>query len=76
MKSRRVLGALVVVLAVAGCGDNIKRGDPPPGERSVVQTSVSGGMVARSQNYQIVSTVTSGDLDAKSPAHTVRGGVQ
>jgi hypothetical protein len=78
MEHRRVLGFLFVALAlaVAGCGDNIKPGGPPAGERGVVQTSVSGGMVARSENYRIVSTVTSGDLSATSAAHSVRGGAQ
>ena len=79
MNHRRVLAFLFVALAIAGCGDNIKPqpggGTPAPG-RGVVQTSVSGGMVARSENYRIVSTVTSGDLNATSPAHAVRGGAQ
>lgn len=76
VKHRRVVGFLFVALALAGCGDNLKPGGTPAGERSVVQTSVAGGMVARSENYRIVSTVTSGDLSATSAAHTVRGGAQ
>lgn len=76
MKHRRVLGFLFVALAIAGCGDNVKPGATPAGERGVVQTSVAGGMVARSANYRIVSTVTSGDLSATSAAHAVRGGAQ
>jgi len=76
MRQRRVLGFLVAALALAGCGDNIKPGGPPAGERGAVQSSVSGGMVARSENYRIVSTVTSGDLNAKSAAYAVHGGAQ
>lgn len=79
MKQRRVIGFLFVVLAIAGCGDNVKPGGgvtPPAGDRGVVQTSVSGGMVAHSENYRIVSTVTSGDLSAKSDSRSVRGGAQ
>ncbi len=76
MKHRRVLGLLLVALAFAGCGDNIKPGGTPARERGVVQNSVSGGLVARSANYRIVSTVTSGDLSASTAAHAVRGGAQ
>jgi hypothetical protein len=76
MKHHRVLGLLLVAFALAGCGDNHKPGTPPAPERGIVQTSVSGGMVARSANYRIVSTVTSGDLGASSAAHSVRGGAQ
>ena len=76
MKHRRVFGLLFVALAISGCGDNIKPDGKPAGERGAVQTSASGGMVARSENYRIVSTVTSGDLSANSAAHAVRGGAQ
>ena len=76
MKHRRVFGFLFVALAIAGCSDDIKPGGTPAGERGVVQISVSGGMVARSENYRIVSTATSGDLSANSAAHSVRGGAQ
>lgn len=76
MNPRAVIGSILVALALAGCGDNVKPPGPPPGQHGVVQTSVGGGMVARSQNYRIVSTVTSGDLSATSAAHAVRGGAQ
>jgi hypothetical protein len=67
---RRAFGIFVLALSLAGCGDNIK-----PPARGAVQSSVSGGMVATSQHYRIVSTVTSGDLNAASSNHSVRGGV-
>lgn len=58
-------------MVLAGCGDNVT----VPSARVVVQDSVSGAMVARSQNYRIVATVTSGRLDAASATHAVKSGV-
>lgn len=63
---------LVLALAVAGCGDNIT---PPSTQRSGAQASVSGGMIATSAHYRIVSTVTSGDVSAASAKHQVRAGI-
>jgi hypothetical protein len=70
--NRRVLGLLVLALSVAGCGDNQS---PPRDQPTGTRTGVSGGMVAESEHYRVVSTVTSGDVNAASPAHRVRGSV-
>jgi hypothetical protein len=66
-----VIGVLICGFALVGCGDNVT----PPQRRAGVQSSVSGGMVATSRHYKIVSTVTSADVNGVSSNHVVRGGV-
>jgi hypothetical protein len=68
---RRAIGLFIVGLALAGCGDNITSSR----SRSGVQSSMSGGMVATSQHYRIVSTVTSGEVSADSANLSVRAGI-
>lgn len=71
MGRRRGAAILVVAIALAACGDN----DSPGRQRAVTDSNVSGAMVARSRNYQVVSTVTSGRQSAASSAHAARVGV-